>query len=66
MHMVVVVMLVLAGRTNGILGLKLLVRNSVQNAHIQKLFQAAVNGSPVNLSFKFLFQIGVRQGMGIG
>ncbi len=65
MHMIVVMMLVLAGRTNSILGLKLLIGNSVENTYIQKLFQTTVNGGTVDLPFKFLFQVGVRQGMGI-
>lgn len=65
MYVVVVVMLVFAGGANGVFGLKLFVRNPVQNAGVQKLLQAPVNGGPVDLSLKPRFQIGVRQGMRI-
>lgn len=58
-----VMVFVLAGGTHRILGLELIVWNPVENAGIQKLLQAAVNGSPVNLSFKFGFQVGMRQRM---
>lgn len=48
---------------NGIFGLKLVIRNAMQNAHFQKLFEAAIYCGPVNLTRKSIFQVGVRKCM---
>jgi len=64
MHMVVMMVTMIAGSTYGILGLKLLIRNPVKNASIQKLLQTAINGGPVNFTGESLLKIGMRQRCG--
>lgn len=64
--MIVVMVLGFASGTHRIFGLKLIVGNAMENARIYKLLQAAVNGGPVNLAFKLMLQIAVRQGITLG
>jgi hypothetical protein len=63
MHMVVVMGMCFAGSANRIPGLKLIIRNAVENTGIQKLLQAAVYRSPVDISFMLGLEVGVRQGI---
>lgn len=61
MNMVVVMGVVVAGRANRILGLKLLVGYAVQNSGIHKLSEAAVNGGPVYVALQPRLQVAVRE-----
>jgi hypothetical protein len=63
MHMIVMMMAVVARRTDGILRLKLIIRNAVQDTGIKKLFEAAVNGGTVNQPGKLFFKIGMGEGI---
>lgn len=54
-------MAMIAGNTNGIFCLKLLIGYPVQNPGIQKLLQTAINRCTVNLAGKGFFQICVGQ-----
>jgi hypothetical protein len=60
--MVMVVVVMLAGGTNSVFGLKLIIRYSVQDACIQKLPQATINRGPVNFAGKGFFKLDGRKG----
>jgi len=56
-------MAMVAGSTNCILRLKLIIRNAVKNTGIQKLPEAAVNRGTVNQPGEFFFQVGMGKGI---
>jgi len=65
MYMIMVMMALIAGCTNGVFRLELFIRNAMKNTSIQKLFQTTVNGSPVNDTRKSRFKVRVGKRIGM-